>query len=286
MDTIIKALIFDDSVSVSVIKSTAIVNRAIDFFNLSPVCGAALGRTLTAAAFMATGLKGKKNSLTISINGQGPIGKIIVSADSGLNVRGYVSNPDINLPLNSKGKLDVSGAVGKNGKITVVKDSGLGEPYVGAADLVSGEIAEDFTKYFAVSEQSPTAVSLGVLIGKNCRCMSAGGLIFQPLPYCPENVIIKLENLINNYSDISKKLYRVSAEDFLRQNFGEYNLKFLEKKLPKYKCKCNLNKTKKVLSTLSKEEILDTLEKEGKIEVICHFCNKKYTFTKDNIKLA
>lgn len=283
MDIIIKSLIFSDSVNLCVIKSTDMVNRAIKLFNLSPVCAAALGRTLTAGALMALGLKDKNCSLTITVNGGGPIGKIIVSVDGDLNVRGYADNPDVYLPLNKSNKLDVSKAVGTLGKITVVKDLGLKQNYIGSSSLVNGEIAEDFVNYYAVSEQIPTALSLGVLIGKDGKCLSAGGLIFQPLPYCSEDVIIKLENLVKNFTDISKQLSDKSSEEFLKENFNECGLKILECRYPKYKCKCSIVKIKQVLKTIPKDDINKMLLEDGKIEVVCNFCNKKYLFTKEKL---
>lgn len=284
MDIIIKALIFSGSVNLCVIKSTAMVNKAIKLFSLSPVCAAALGRTLTASALMASNLKSKSCSLTVTINGGGPIGKIIVSADGGLNIRGCVDNPNVDIPLNNLGKLDVSKAVGKDGKITVIKDLGLSSNYIGTSDLENGEIAEDFTKYFVTSEQIPTALSLGVLIGKNNRCLSSGGLIIQPLPNCPEDILIKLESLVKNFTNISKQLNGKTAEDFLKENFSDCDI--LEYKYPKYKCKCSLTKIKKVLLTLSDSDLNEMLLKDGKIEVICEFCNKKYTFTKEHFQNA
>ena len=281
MDTIIKALIFDDNVSLSVVKSTDAVNKAIKLFNLSPVCAAALGRTITGTAFMASTLKNKEDNLTITIDGNGPIGKVIARADGNMNLRGYVANPQLELSLKSNGKLDVSGAVGKTGKIMVVRGGKDATPYVGSVDLCSGEIAEDFAKYYAESAQIPTAMALGVLIGKRYNCLSAGGVVFQPLPGCSDSTIGKLENLIKEFADISKKIEGLTAEEFI-QKFFKADVKILESVPFKYKCKCNLNKIKSLLSTMTKDEIDDILKVESKIEVICHFCNKKYVFTKEN----
>ncbi|MCL1901819.1 MAG: Hsp33 family molecular chaperone HslO [Firmicutes bacterium] len=283
MDKIVKALIFDDAVSVCVIKSTSIVNKAIRLFALSPVAAAALGRTLTIAAYMAGELKNKNDSLTITIDGGGKIGKIVVSCDSFLNVRGYVSNPQINLNLSCK-KLDVGGAVGNRGKLTVVRDTGKKEPYIGSVSLVSGEIADDFTKYYFESEQTPIAISLGVLIEKNQKCLSAGGLIIKPLPNCSGLVIDKLEKLIGNFTDLSAQLKNIEAKEFLTKNFSEYSLNFLDEKIPKYKCKCNINKVKNLLYTIPKNEIFEMLQKDKKIEIICHFCNKSYLFKREDFK--
>jgi len=285
MDRIVKALIFDGAVSVCVVKSTSIVNKAIKLFNLSPAVGAALGRTLTMTAYMASELKNKNDSLTITIDGGGKIGKIVTSADSSLSVRGYVTNPQIAFSL-KKGKLDVGGAVGSNGKITVVKDTGKKEPYVGSVSLNSGEIADDFTKYYAESEQAPIAISLGVLIGKTQKCQSAGGLIIKPLPNCPGLVIDKLEKLIDNFSDLSGKLKGVEAKDFLIKNFKDFSLIILDVKTPKYKCKCNINKVKSLLYGISKNEIIEMLEKDKQIEIICHFCNKSYVFKNEDFRFT
>ena len=283
MDKIVKALIFDDAVSICVIKSTSIVNKAIKLFNLSPVAAAALGRTLTITTYMSSELKNKHDNLTITVDGGGEIGKIVTSCDSSLNVRGYVSNPQIDLNLRG-GKLDVGGAVGNNGKITVVKDTGLKEPYIGSTNLVSGEIAADFTKYYFESEQTPVAISLGVLIGKNRKCLSAGGLIIKPLPNCPGLVIEKLEKLIADFADLSSQLKNIEAIDFLNEKFSDYSLKILETKTPKYKCKCNISKIKSLIYSIPKDEIIEILDKDKKIEIICHFCNKSYLLYRDDFK--
>lgn len=185
MGKIYKTLIFDNRISLAVLDTTDVVNEAIKIHGLSPVCAAALGRTLTATAFMASCLKDENSKLSVTIDGGGLGGKIVTAGNANGNVRGCIYNPQVDAPLKKNGKLDVSAVVGKNGYITVVKDLGMKEPYVGRCRLISGEIAEDFTAYYAYSEQQPTAMAIGVLIGKDGLCSGAGAVIVQPLPDCP-----------------------------------------------------------------------------------------------------
>ena len=192
MAKLYKGVAFNDKISVTVIEGTDIVNQAIEIHKLSPLAAAALGRSMIAAIFMSSTLKSDGDRLSVTINGDGVGGHIVVAGDSNLNVRGYIDNPQCDLPLNSKGKLDVAGCVGK-GRITVVKSMGLKEPYTGSAQIVSGEIAEDFAAYYTYSEQQPTGMALGVKIGTDLRCVGAGGVIFQVLPD-----IIHLHILLSN----------------------------------------------------------------------------------------
>ena len=177
MDKLLKGLIYDGELSVSVIKNTDMINRAIEIHGLSPVCSAALGRTLTVCTFMSSGLKSDKDKLSITVAGDGKGGKITVCGNGKLQIRGSIDNPKVDLPLKPNGKLDVSGVVGKNGRITVIRSMGLKEPYSGSSELVSGEIAEDFTAYYYFSEQQPTAMALGVKIGVDGKCVGSGGVI-------------------------------------------------------------------------------------------------------------
>ena len=288
-DTLTRALLFGGSVSVTAVNSRRMVNRAVCLHGLSPVCAAALGRTMTVTAALASELKGKKDKLTVTVNGGGPIGRVVVSCDSALNLRGTVSEPALDLPLNAAGKLDVGGAVGRDGEVTVVKDLGLKEPYVGRSRLVSGEIGEDFARYFTESEQQPSAVALGVLVDKprrknrTCECVSAGGFVIRILPFCPDEVIAKLERKLGEFSQISAMMRGKSAEEFLRAYFSDCELEILETLVPRYRCKCSRRGVEKLLLTLSYEEALEILEKEGKVDVHCHFCNRHYAFDREDV---
>lgn len=279
MGKIYKTLIFDGQISLSVLDTTDVVNEAIRLHKLTPVCAAALGRTLTVTAFMASQLKGEDERLSVTINGNGAGGKIIAAADSKLNVRGAIDNPTIDLPLKANGKLDVGGVVGNSGYITVVKNLGLKEPYVGRSELVSGEIGEDFAAYYAYSEQQPTAIAVGVLI-KNEKCIGAGGVIIQPLPDCTEENLVKAENLVNKFSDVSKQISETGVEGIIEKYFKDYDFNAFD---VRYKCNCSDEYVRKVLITLGEKELYDAIEKDGKIEVCCQFCDKKYVYYKKDV---
>lgn len=280
MGKIYKTLIFDNRISLAVLDTTDVVNEAIKIHGLSPVCAAALGRTLTATAFMASCLKDENSKLSVTIDGGGLGGKIVTAGNANGNVRGCIYNPQVDAPLKKNGKLDVSAVVGKNGYITVVKDLGMKEPYVGRCRLISGEIAEDFTAYYAYSEQQPTAMAIGVLIGKDGLCSGAGAVIVQPLPDCPEEDLTKAECLINCFDDISLKISDDGGDGVCKKYFPEYAFTETE---TYYKCNCSKSYIDKVLISLGKDEFLDTVEKEGKVEVGCEFCNRKYVYTAEDV---
>ena len=279
MDILFKGIAFNNKISVTVIEATQLVNDAIKIHKLSPLAAAALGRTMIASTFMASTLKSEDDRLSVTISGDGVGGHIVVAGDSKLNIRGYIDNPQCDLPLNSKGKLDVAGCVGK-GRITVLKSMGLKEPYTGSAEIVSGEIAEDFAAYYTFSEQQPTGMALGVKIGTNLECIGAGGVIFQTLPNADDESIDKAEELLLTLGDISTVMQNEGAKAFVERAFSDYTY---ETFLPKYKCICSKEYIDSMLITLGKKELYETLEKEGKIEVHCHFCNKKYTYLEDDV---
>lgn len=282
-DSICKALIFDDRVQVIAIKSTRIVNEAIKTHNLSPVCAAALGRTLSVAAMMASDLKSGKDNLSITIKGDGPIGSIVAACDGALNLRGYVDNPQLELPFKENGKLDVSRAVGK-GKITVIQDMGLKAPYVGLSDIVSGEIAEDFAHYFFTSLQQPSAVALGVLIDTDLSCSSAGGVIIRLMPDCPEETIGKVEELSAKLGEISRLMKGLSARQFVDDFFAGCDIRYTDELFPRYRCKCSRQVIDRVILSMGREEAFNALDEHGELSVICHFCNKQYRYDREQIK--
>ena len=279
MNKLLKALIFDDQFTLSVLDTTEMVNKAIDIHKLSPVCAAALGRTMTVCTFMSSNLKNENDKLFVTVKGDGPCGKITVCGNGKLQMRGSIDVPNVELPLNSVGKLDVSKCVGKNGRITVIKGMGLKENYSGSSELVNGEIAEDFTAYYAFSEQQPTAIALGVKIGKELKCIGAGGIIVQALPFAEERNIQKAEEIMKNLSNPSTLIEKYGAEGVIKEFFGdvEYTTYY-----PKYECLCSREYIEEVLVSLGKKEVEDIIEKEGSVKVSCEFCNTLYEFTKED----
>ena len=285
-DKIISCLACNGKVNVRCIKSTNMVEQARKLHDLSPTATAALGRLLTITSLLGKEMKGEKGTITTQVKGNGPLGSMTAVADNTGNVKGYVSNPQLDMPLNAEnGKLNVGAAVGKEGMIYIIKDIGLKEPYIGMTPIVSGEIAEDFTNYFATSEQTPTVVALGVLVDKN-GVKAAGGYLITLMPDAGEEEIIQIETALKNADSISKMLddgkELIEIAEIVT---GEQNLMYFEyDNIPSYECNCSKEKMEKSLITIGKEEIKDILEKEGKAELVCHFCNKKYVFDKEDLE--
>ena len=238
MDVIKRFMLFDKTILVSVISAKELVDKAIKIHSLSRTAAAALGRTLIVGAYMGTELKDDKQKLSITINGGGPLGRIVVLSDYGAKVRGYVENPAVELPLNGKGKLDVGGGVGKNGYISVIKDLGLKEPYSGRCPIVDGEIANDFAYYFTVSEQQPSAVALGVLAADN-ECVSAGGIFVSALPGADDNAITVMEDILTNFTRVSDLFKETTPEDIIDRYFSHFDIFNLPDVYPTYECTCN-----------------------------------------------
>lgn len=284
-DKIISFLAFDGKVNIKCINSTNLVEEARKIHDLSPVTTAALGRLLTMGSLMGSNLKDDKDKITLQIKSNGPVDTMIVVADKNADVRGYIKNPNVELPLKSNGKLDVGSAVGKDGMLYIIRDIGLKEPYIGLTPLVSGEIAEDFTEYFAKSEQVPTAISLGVLVNKN-GVKSAGGYIVQLMPGATEEEITKLENNLKRMPPISKLLEKnMALEDIAGKITGDGMLFMVGEDLfPKYKCDCKKSRIEKGLSSLGVKELDNMINTDGKAEVICKFCKKKYVFSRENLE--
>lgn len=280
MNKLLKTLIFEGQLSLSVLDTTEMVNEAIKIHNLSPVAAAALGRTLTACTFMSSNLKSEKDKLSVTIAGNGVGGKITVCGNGELAMRGVVDEPQAELPLKPNGKLDVGGFVGNEGRLTVVRSMGLKEPYSGSSALVSGEIAEDFAAYYAFSEQTPTAMALGVLIGKDGSCEGAGGVVIQALPEAEDKNLAAAEDIINGLSDVSKQVKELGAEGIMKKYFGAERY---EEYFPEYKCLCSREYIEGVLRSLGKEELKDIVKKEGAVKVDCQFCRKEYVFTDEDV---
>lgn len=264
------------------IESTNLVQRAKDIHHLSRTATAALGRTLTMAAIMGSMLKNDSDSITAQIKGGGPIGTILAVAHGDCSVKGYVGNPDVELPRVGK-KLPVGPAVGKDGKLTVIKDLHLKEPYVGQVNLVSGEIAEDFAMYFTASEQTPSLVSLGVLVSDE-KVESAGGLLIQMLPGASEAAIASIENSAGMFMDISGTMREYHLKDAVQQLLLHLEPEVLQERTPQYRCDCSRERIERMLVTLGRDELADMIEKQHGAQVDCHFCNRRYEFSEDDLK--
>ena len=281
MNRLDKTLIYGGEMSLCVMDTTDLVNDAIDIHRLSPLSAAALGRVLTIASFMSSCMKNETDKLSVSVVGDGVGGTITVSGNSALDMRGSIDNPRAELPLRADGKLDVGGCVGRNGRLTVVKSLGLKEPYSGSCRLVSGEIAEDFAAYYLYSEQQPSAIALGVKIGKDYRCIGAGGVVIQALPGASEQSISKAEEAMKHFANISSLIKEKSIEDIISGYFGKTAP--IEEYSPHYKCLCSRGYIGGILKTMGRAELDDIVKEQGKITVNCEFCEKNYEFTEKDV---
>lgn len=285
MGRLIRCITSDGCVTAMAVDTTDIVNEAARLHETSAVVSAALGRLLTAASMMGNSLKTEVGSVTLRINADGPIGSVVAVADTDGNVRGYAANNIVEIPLNQKGKLDVGGAVGHNGYLYVLKDLGMKEPYNGVVPLVSGEIAEDITAYFAESEQIPTVCALGVLVNPDLSIKAAGGYIIQLLPTADDEIITKVEKSIADIQPITTLISNgMSLEDIVKNALNQFDVELLDECEVSYKCNCSKERTKRVLMTLGKEDLLKLADEQKVTEVNCHFCNKVYEFTSDELK--
>lgn len=288
-DYIVRATAAEAQIRAFACTTRNLVEAAREAHNTSPVVTAALGRLLSAGAMMGSMLKGEKDLLTLQIKGDGPVGDITVTADGAGNVKGYAGVPDVILPANQAGKLDVAGAVGK-GMLRVIKDMGLKEPYVGQTMLQTSEIAEDLTYYFAASEQTPSAVGLGVLMERNNTVRQAGGFIIQLMPFAEESVIDRLEKNLAHITSVTAMLDTVihdggsAPEQMLEQILDGLGCEVMESMPTVFACNCSKCKIEKVLISLGKKEIQDMIDDGQEIEVGCHFCNKKYKFSVEELK--
>ncbi len=266
------------------VDSTDIVTRMEKIHRTSAVVTAGLGRLLTAASLMGSMLKAKDDSITLRINGGGPAGSMIAVTDYMGNVRGYVANPIVEIPLNQYGKLDVAGAVGKKGTLSIVKDIGLKDPYVGQIPIVSGEIAEDITAYYATSEQIPTACGLGVLVGENLVPISAGGYIIQLLPGVTDEEITQIENNIKAMPPVSSMLRdKMTPEDICMKALDGFNPQVLDRMNCTYRCDCSRERVEKAIISLGADEINEMIKENKTQTVNCHFCNKSYRFNPEEL---
>ena len=285
MGKIVRYITTDGSAFVIAGDTTDMVSKAENIHKTSAVTTAALGRLMTAASMMGVMLKGKDDSVTLRLNGGGPAGVILAVSDSQGNARGYVENPVVEIPLNDKGKLDVRGAVGTDGFLYVMKDMGLKEPYVGNTQIVSGEIAEDITNYFAVSEQVPSVVGLGVLMNRDNTVRQAGGFIVQLMPFAEEETISKLEENIKNLASVTTMLDAgKTPEEMLSVLLEGMDLEVTDTLPVEFSCNCSKDRVRKALISIGREELQSMIDDGKEIEVNCHFCNKNYNFTVDELK--
>ena len=285
MDEIIRAISDDGFVSITVITARELTERARAIHAASPVASAALGRTLSAASMLGEAMKNKDASVTVRINGGGPIGSIIAVSDAYGNVRCTAGNPAVELPLRADGKLDVGGAVGNDGMLSVIRDEGFGEPFTGSVALVSGEIAEDFAAYFQTSEQISTACALGVLVDRDRTVKAAGGYIVWLLPGAPEELIDALEKNVAATGAVTTVLDGGKPEDIVEHVLAGMNPRILERKSVEYRCYCSRERVAAALSSLGREDFADIIIKDEPVEVTCSFCDTAYTFTPENIRL-
>lgn len=283
-DYIVRATAANAQIRAFACTSRETVEAARAHHDTTPVATAALGRLLIGGAMMGTMLKGEKDVLTLQVHASGPLQGMTVTADAFGHVKGYVNNPYVDLPLNAKGKLDVAGAVGV-GFMNVIKDLGLKEPYVGQTVLQTSEIAEDLTFYFATSEQVPSSVGLGVLVGKDYHVAQAGGFIIQLMPFADDKVIDKLEENLKDVDSVTKLLAEgLTPEQLLEKVLAGFDVEFTDKMPMNFYCDCNKSRVEKVLISVGKKELQDMINDGKPIEVNCHFCNTNYTFEVDELK--
>ncbi len=283
-DYIVRGTAAGAQVRVFAATTRNLVEEARKRHNTSPVATAALGRLLTAGAMMGCMMKGEKDLLTLQIQCSGPIGGLTVTADSMGRVKGYVKNPQVMLPINDKGKLDVGGAVDM-GILNVIKDMGLKEPYAGQTVLKTGEIAEDLTYYFANSEQIPSSVGLGVLMNRDNMVAQAGGFIIQLMPFAEEKVIAALEEKLSAMTSVTAYLEAGrSPEELLREIFGEIELEFTDRIDVAFYCNCSKKRVEKALISIGEKELKDMIADEEAVQLHCHFCNTDYTFSIEDLK--
>ena len=294
MNKVLTAIDKSGSFRVYLTISTQLVQEALNIHNTTPVATAALGRVLTGAGMMGLMLKNERDKLTLIFKGDGPARQILATADGKGNVKGYIADPGVDLPLKENGKLDVGGAIGR-GELTVVKDLGLKEPYVGTVSLVSGEIAEDLTSYYYISEQQNTAISLGVKIERDYSVGCAGGRIVQLLPDASEDSVAALEKIIGDMEPITTLIDRVedsgadeSLRLLLKEIFGripeEFAIEELEIKNMDWNCDCSFERLEKILMTIGERDLKEIIEEDGEAELVCQFCLKKYKFDKAHLE--
>lgn len=280
-DYLIRATAMGGKVRAFAVRSTGIVDEIRRRHQMTPTATAAVGRTVSAALMMGAMLKGEEK-LTVIVKGGGPIGQIVVDANAAGEVRGYVDNPEVDLPLNAVGKLDVAGAVGTDGFLNISKDLGLKEPYRGSIPLISGELGEDFTYYFAASEQTPSAVGLGVLVGIDYTVSSAGGFIVQLLPGLKDEEIALIEQMLSRIESVTTMMEKGLELKQILQHIVP-DVEVLEEMDVRFRCKCSRERVEQTLISLGRDELQQMVDEDGQSEVVCHVCNEKYLFTDEDL---
>ena len=270
-------------VRVMLCETTGTVQRCADIHGTTPVCTAAMGRLITGTLMLGVMMKGEDESVTVSMKGDGPMGTLMAVADHGY-VRACADNPRVDIPLRADGKLDVGGAVGHSGRMSVIKDLGLKKNYIGQCEIVSGEIAMDFANYFTVSEQQPSLVALGVLVNGN-TVLKAGGLLIQPLPGCPDEVIDQLELRSPMFADISREMTFAPIEQLCEDWFRGMNPVILERTPLDYRCTCSRDRMEKALISLGRKDLQSLINEDEGAELVCHFCHSKFFFTTDELRM-
>ncbi|HIT31508.1 MAG TPA: Hsp33 family molecular chaperone HslO [Candidatus Enterenecus stercoripullorum] len=285
MDQLVRAIAKDAPVKAMAISGTGLVERARQIHDTWPVATAALGRLLMSASMMGSMLKEDNGSVTLRVKGSGPLGTLLAVSDSQGNVRGYVENPAVDVPRKAHAKLDVGAAVGPDGSLTVIKDLGLKEPYVGAIQLVGGEIAEDIAAYFVESEQIPTACALGVLIAPEQTVQAAGGYLIQLLPSADDSVITAIEKGIAKVGAVSAQLDRgLGPVELLREVLSDFQLEILETSPVEYRCYCSRERVSRALISIGPAELRSLIEEQGGAELTCQFCDKIYRFSRSDLE--
>ena len=285
MDQIVRVIAKDAPVKAMAISARDTVERARAIHDCWPVAAAALGRLLMAASMMGAAMKEEDGAVTLRVKGGGPLGSLTAVSDSGGNVRGYVQNPAVDVPRKAKGKLDVGAAVGADGDLTVIRDLGLKEPYIGSVQLVGGEIAEDIAAYFVESEQVPTACALGVLIAPDQTVQAAGGYLIQLLPGADDGVISAVERGVAKLGAVSARLDAgMDPLDLLREVLGEFELEVLDTAPVEYRCYCTRERVSRALISLGKDELTSLMEEQEGAELTCQFCDKVYRFDQDDLQ--
>ena len=283
MGQILRVIAEDEQIKMAVITAPDMVEEARRIHGLSPTASAALGRLMLGASLLGNALKGEKDSLTLRLNGGGPIGSVVAVSDSKGNVRGYADEPQADLPTRADGKLDVGGLVGRDGTLTVSRDLGLREPYIGSVELVSGEVAEDLTAYLVESEQIPSACGLGVLVGTDRHILAAGGFLVQLLPGAPEELIQKIEDNLFLMDQLTTILHEDGAEEVINQVLRGFKYEILSREEVFWRCPCSRERVAAALKSTG-EETLRELAAEGKeTEVRCEFCGKEYLFSPEEL---
>ena len=281
-DEILRGTLMDGQVRIMMCETTNMVQRAADIHNATPVCTAAMGRLMTATSMLGVMMKGENESVTVNIKGGGPMGTVVAVANHG-DLKVCADDPQVELPLREDGKLNVGAAIGKDGYMTVIKDLGLREPYIGQIELVSGELGIDFANYYTVSEQQPSLVALGVLVAGDA-VLKAGGLLIQPLPGCPDDIIDQIELRSPMFSDLSREMTFAPKEELLEDWFRGMDLQILEREPLRYHCACSRYRMEKALISLGRKELQTLIDEDLGAELGCHFCHSQYAFTTEELK--